>query len=190
MLKITFGLIALIHISLTAQVGKQTAIWDTAIVSNLRHTFYSAVEDEDKVDALFSLIKDRFSSNISKYPSIILAYFGAGETLIAKHSYNPFKKVSYLNSGLEKIEKAITKTPDNLEIRFIRFSILHYIPSFLGYSNEREEDLNSIYNLLLKKDYSEVTMSIQNGIKNFLLESGRLTKTQQQALMNLKIAFK
>ncbi len=163
---------------------------DTTTVSNLRTTFYKAVEDEDQVDVLLEQIQIRFSENLAIYPPIVLAYYGAAETLIAKHSYNPYKKWKYLKDGLEKIEKAINKSPNSLEIRFIRFSILHYIPSFLGYSKEREEDLSIIYHLLLKRDYSEVNFSVQNGIKNFLLDSERLSKEKELMLKNLIITQK
>lgn len=158
---------------------------DDTKISFIRETFYSAIEDEAMTEKLFNYLTGLSSNKFEDFPPILLGYYGATETLIAKHAFNPFKKLSKLNDGLEKIAKAIKQNPDNLEIRFLRFSILHYIPGFLGFSKEREEDLKSIYNLLLMKDYTQLEFSIQKGIIEFMLESKRLNQAQTRNLEKL-----
>ncbi|MDY0079579.1 MAG: hypothetical protein RBR95_03250 [Ignavibacteriaceae bacterium] len=158
-------------------------------VDFIRTIFYEAVEDEDKNDEMYEYIENALKSHPSN-PSFLTAYLGASETLVAKHSYNPYTKWTYLKKGLVKIDDAIRKYKESLELRFLRFSILHYLPSFLGFSKEREEDLITLYRLLLKKDYSEIDFEVQTGIINFLIESERLTSKQIKELEKITIAKK
>lgn len=168
-----------------SKTGKPDKHVDTPQMAFVRETFYSAIEDEAITEKLYNYLTGLSSNKLEDFSPILLGYYGATETLIAKHAFNPFKKLSKLNDGLEKIAKAIKQNPDNLEIRFLRFSILHYIPGFLGFSKEREEDLKSIYNLLLLKDYTQLEFSIQKGIIEFMLESKRLNQGQTRDLEKL-----
>ncbi|MBI5807230.1 MAG: hypothetical protein HZA74_02405 [Ignavibacteriales bacterium] len=74
--------------------------------------------------------------------------------------------------------------PDNLEIRFMRFSILHYVPSFLGYNSEKENDAAVIVKLLMRKDYSILDSEIQKGIAEFMINSKRLDDNSILSLRN------
>ena len=140
----------------------------------LRVTYYSAVENEDDVETLSNFIVKKFGSDRTKYPPIILAYVGGIEALKSKHAFWITTKYSLLIKSMEIFEKAVEKDPNNLEIRFMRFSILHYVPSLLGYGKEREEDANEIFKLLMKKDFSLVNKEIQIGIFEFMISSERI----------------
>lgn len=152
---------------------------------DIRTTFYRAVEDADTAEKLYaSLTRGKYKRDVEHDP-VMMAYLGASETLLGKHYFNPYSKYKHLKSGLEIIASAIQQNPDNLEIRFLRFSILHHIPSFLGYGEERNEDMRVIYRELLKKDYSSLPFDIQKGIAEFLIESGRITTEQARRLNGL-----
>ena len=151
----------------------------------MRKAFYSAVEDEKETEVLFSQLKVILDKQKNNAAPIIIAYYGATETLLGKHALNPYKKWNKLKSGLEKIAAAIEQNPKDLEIRFLRFSILHHLPSFLGFSDERNEDKGVIYNLLLQKNYSALEFKIQKGIIEFMIESERLSKSQNARLRKL-----
>jgi hypothetical protein len=144
----------------------------------IRTTFYAGVENEAKAEELKAFIEKKYGTILKSMPPFIVAYLGASETLLAKHASNPLTKLDLLNSGLDKIALALKKQPKSLEFRFMRFSILHYLPFFLGHGSERDEDLAIVFDLLFKRDYSELDKKTQIGIVNFLLESGRLDKTQ------------
>ncbi len=154
-------------------------------LNDLRRQFYSAVEDRAAAEKLHEKLNSKTMSAEIKNDPVLKAYLGATETLLGKHYINPYSKLKHLNNGLEIIAQAITKDPANLEIRFLRFTILHYIPSFLGYNEEREEDLKVIYRELLKKDYNSLSYKIQKGIAEFLIDSGSLTARQQEAVNGL-----
>jgi hypothetical protein len=162
---------------------------DTALINYVRHTFYEAVEDENKTYALEKFIISKFSTDQSKYDPVILAYFGAVEALKGKHAFNPFSKLNHVIKALDIIEIAINREPMSLEIRFVRFSILHHLPGILGYNSEREEDLNIICRLLQEKNYSEVSTELQQGIIQFMIDSERLDDKQANELKKIAISL-
>ena len=78
---------------------------------------------------------------LSKEKSVIaLAYLGAYQTIWANHVFNPLSKLATFKKGKNNIELAISKEPENVEIRYIRFSVQKNSPSFLGYNNNLKED--------------------------------------------------
>lgn len=162
---------------------------DTSSLNYLRNEFYAAVENEDKTYTLEEFITNNYSDNYSTYSPIILAYYGGVQALKAKHAFNPISKLSHLISGLNRLEEAIKKNPDNLEIRFMRFSILDHVPGILGYSEERDSDQNKICLLLLQKNYSSLNYNIQKGIAEYMIASERLSEQQKTGLLDLFPSF-
>ena len=78
---------------------------------------------------------------LSKEKSVIaLAYLGAYQTIWANHVFDPLSKLATFKKGKKNIELAISKEPENVEIRYIRFSVQKNSPSFLGYNNNLKED--------------------------------------------------
>lgn len=156
------------------------------VLERIRTDFYRSIEDGDVIDELTSFIQTRYSENTENYPAVILAYYGGLETLKAKHSYNPVNKFRYVISGLKILSKAVEKSPSLLEVRFLRFSVLHFIPGVFGISDEREDDMKHVYSALVKKDYSLVDRNLQKGVAEFLVKSSRLSPTE---IHTLKIIF-
>ena len=121
-------------------VKAQEKTVDYRTMELIRNLYYSSVEDENQLEKLDSLIKITFSDSISNYPPIILAYYGGIQALKAKHAFWPFNKLSYFNSSMDILEKAVEKGPENLEIRFIRFAILDNVPGILRYRLQHERN--------------------------------------------------
>jgi hypothetical protein len=185
MLKLFFSICILISVLSSAQVADV----DSASMDFIRNKFYEGVEDEDQADKLESFLRKKYGMNFNEIDPIITAYFGAIEALRGKHAFFPFTKLSYVNSSQDILKKAIELAPGNLEIRFLRFSILHHIPAILGYGSERESDKNIIYNLLLERDYSQLSFEIQKGIADFMIESGRMSEDQIKELKKIITGF-
>ncbi len=158
---------------------------DKAKLNFIRNKFYEAVESKQSTNELINYIKENFTDDEGKYPANILAYTGALETLKAKHAFDPYSKFKFVISGVKKLNKAVEILPDDLETRFLRFAVLHNIPGVFGVSDERNEDKNIIYELLLEKDYSNVSADLQKGIIEFMIESERLHSDQNDQLINL-----
>ena len=94
--------------------------------------------------------------------SIYKAYLGAYETIWANHAWNPMSKLNTFNQGKSKIEKAVLSSPENIEIKFLRYSIQRNAPKFLNYSKDLETDKNFI----LKNQHLVKDESLKNLLKN------------------------
>lgn len=145
----------------------------------IRTNYYASVEEEEIVEKVEQYINRHFGEDL---PSLILAYKAALLSVKSKHAFWPGTKLEYFNESMDLFEKAVVSDPDNLEIRFLRFTILHHIPSFLGHSDERNKDMLVILKELAKKDYSMIKPDIQKGIAEFLLRTGRLNQAQEKKL--------
>jgi hypothetical protein len=174
-------------IILLVQVSLQASAYD---INYMREQFYLAVEDEQALERLEKYIEDRFTSDPSGYPPVILAYKGGVEALKAKHAFSPFAKFSHLLNSLEILEDAVSRIPGDLEVRFIRFSILDNIPGFLGYGSERRSDKEVIIKNLLKNDFSKLDTETQQGIIEYLLRSDNLTEDEKNQLSNRCVALR
>jgi hypothetical protein len=89
---------------------------------------------------------------ITNKNDVYLAYYGAFQTVNANHVLNPINKLSYFNKGKNNIEKAIKNNPNDIDSRFLRYSIQKNCPKFLGYRTHLEEDLK-----FLKENLEKVT---------------------------------
>jgi len=137
-------------------------------LKQLRLEFYAAVKDETAAESLYTRLKKEKSPD-----PLLQAYFGSVEALRAKHSFNPYNKIAYLKRGSQTLGKAVTRSPDNLEIRFLRFSLEHYVPAFLGYSKNLAADREKIVDLIRKQQTGGLTNGLLQNIAAFMKESGR-----------------
>ncbi|MBK6610094.1 MAG: hypothetical protein IPI59_03665 [Sphingobacteriales bacterium] len=111
----------------------------SSVIDEARMNYNKAVQDKD----LCRKMIDELEKSKEKSP-VYLAYLGGFQTIWANHVFNPISKLQSFKEGKNKIEQAISKEPDNVEIRFIRFSVQKNAPSFLGYSNNIIDDRNFI----------------------------------------------
>ena len=179
MINLKYYFIVLLFILVSSKNGfcQNKTVTDTTL-EIIRDLYYSSVDDENNLRKLDSLIINDFSDTLSQYPPIILAYYGGVEALKAKHASWPFSKLSYFNSSMDILKTAVKEDPENLEIRFIRFSILDNVPGILGFSKEREIDKDKIVFLLCNKDYSKLNVKIQKNIIQYMINSERLSTKQ------------
>lgn len=147
---------------------------DLDVLEFIRTNYYASVENEELVEVIEKYIERNFSADKEKYPNLILAYIAALQSVKSKHAFWPLTKLEYFNESMELFSRVVSREPNSLEIRFLRFAILHHVPGILGHSAEKQEDANEIYKLLLKKDYSSIKEEIQIGIAEFLVRSERL----------------
>lgn len=140
----------------------------TISLENLRLSYIKAIEDSETADNILEQL-----SKVSPNNPMLYGYKGAFEALVAKHSWNPYTKYDYLSKAMKTLETAIKNDKNNAEIRFLRFSIQHYIPSFLGFSTNLEEDKEVILKTL---KYCEPKVKLV--IKNFLKTSERCTPSE------------
>ncbi len=131
----------------------------------LRREYIEAVEDEKKTNDLLEKLSKKDITD-----PVLIAYKGALEALKAKHAFNPYNKINYLRKSQQTLEKAISMSPDNIEIRFLRFSINHYLPAFLRMTKDMHEDREAI---VKNFNTSPVDQEVRESIGKFMIESGR-----------------
>lgn len=162
--------------------GKITLAYD---IDKIRVDYIAAVNSSKKAEVFYKELKA-----IAKPDALILAYLGSAEALRAKHAFNPINKLAYLKQGSKTLGNAVNTAPNNVEIRFLRFSLEHYIPSFLGYNKNLVADREKIIELLQHKNKSESVNSntqIAKNIINFLLETKRCSPTEITILKKLLV---
>lgn len=75
---------------------------------------------------------------------IALVYLGSIETLQARESWNPFVKLSKVNSGIEKIDLAVKNEPNNLVVRLVRASNSIALPESFNRIHYAKSDLRRV----------------------------------------------
>lgn len=180
-LKIIFAILFLFSYSITISA--------TDIPQSLRYKLrlllYDSTKNKESLDSLLVITSDlRKNINIKDSP-VVIAYCGIGEALLAKYTFFPWDKLIYLNKGLKLLDKAVNVDSNNLEIRFLRFTVLSNVPSFLGYSSEANYEADVLYNMLKSYEYKEDSKLIENVVR-FLIKSKRLDKYKQ---MDLNILY-
>ena len=108
---------------------------------------YLKVSENDTGRGADLVLKLLYKLNTEQNPTA-LAYQGAFETQQARLVINPFDKLKYTQLSQQTLAKAIELAPQNLEIRFLRYSIQLALPAFLMLSNQLHQDRQAIFNLI------------------------------------------
>ena len=148
----------------------------------IRKDFYSAVNNQKAAERLYERLKAKNSADPT-----VMAYLGSVQAVRARHAFNPYNKIAYLKSGTKILEAAISKSPETLEIRFLRFSLEYYIPSFLGFSKHLETDKRKIIVLAKQKQFGAMDRPLLLNLLSFMKETKRCSP-QEIAILEQAIA--
>jgi hypothetical protein len=143
----------------------------------IRKLLITALDSKKTTDSLYTSL-----SSVKSPSALTNAYMGTLEALKAKHAWNPYYKIKYLNDCQKTFKAAVTRDPHNIEIRFMRFSIEHNVPGFLGYTKNLEADKNEIIKQLGNKHYAQADEALVKTIIDFLIESKRCTAAETHSL--------
>lgn len=135
-------------------------------ISELRKQMLRAINSPKVTDSLYNNLQ----KTNQKVP-LVMAYFGALEALKAKDSWNPYNKIKFLNLSNKTVLQAINASPNDMEIRFVRFSIQTNLPHFLGLNKDLDSDKNQILHQLKQKNYGLADKVFVQSIIKFLLNS-------------------
>lgn len=132
-------------------------------ISALRSLYYQAVTDESSFTKLSKLLV----SVDTKSPPVLVCYKGATEMIAAKYAINPFLKLGKFKKGRLLIEQAIKRDAEDVEMRFLRFSIQTNLPAFLGYGHKIKDDKDFLIN-----EINDITdQSLKNNVISYLSSS-------------------
>ncbi|MBI2258520.1 MAG: hypothetical protein HYU67_06430 [Flavobacteriia bacterium] len=127
--------------------------------------FYLTIQNEEKA----SLEAGLKEINLYKKNANIQIYIGAIEAKLAQFEKNPQQKISSFKKGIEQIESAIKKEPNNVEFRFIRFMIQEKAPKILRYQSNLEEDKK-----MIEKNYTSCSQIVKKNITKYTSENKSL----------------
>ncbi|MDN5203819.1 hypothetical protein QQ008_20680 [Fulvivirgaceae bacterium BMA10] len=146
---------------------------DHISLAEIREEFYEATIDSKIAVTLFQKIE-----KINDPSPLVLAYKGATQAILTKTVWNPITKLSLLKASRNNFNKAVIKDELNLEIRFLRFSVQHHIPVYLGFSKNLKEDKHHILNNLTQFSNLSLSKRVLNYIFKFLIDSERYTQEE------------
>lgn len=109
----------------------------------------SAVSVKEARDAYFDCSKGKIEASKfeklldsvdDKAAPVLICYKGASEMMRAKNAVNPISKYSFFKRGKVLIETGLNRDSSSVESHFIRFSVQHNLPGFLGYNRNVVQD--------------------------------------------------
>jgi len=168
-MKFRFFFLFLLHLSF--HLSAKSTVLDE--FRNIKVAVHRAIESPAVTDSLYLALKSESSEN-----PLIVAYIGTLEALKAKHSWNPYNKIRYVSLSQKTMKKAVDRDPNNLEIRFMRFTIQHYTPSFLGFSKDLDEDRKAIVRQFKSRKFGLADASLIRNMAAFMIESDRCLKEE------------
>ena len=125
-------------------------------------------------------------SVLEEQDPVVLAYKGVSEALMAKVKWDPFSKLAHLADARDMIDDAIKMDHDNLEVRFLRFSLEYHVPQIFRISRNMEEDKGVILSNLRGLDGYYFEDDMVQFILNFLDES-QLCTTDEVAFIQANL---
>ena len=144
-------------------------------LNDVRLMFEKSVIDETTCRNLIADLNKYNEANNTTFA----AYKACATMIMAKHCFNPFKKLSYFNEGKLLLEKCISSQPENTEARYLRLTVQSSAPRFLCYNKSLQEDKD-----FLQSHYSNISDELLKiMIYSFLLSSEYLTYSEK---LNLK----
>ncbi|WP_055443978.1 hypothetical protein [Lacinutrix himadriensis] len=142
----------------------------------VRDAYKLAAQDKTKTEAFNTSL-----ATVTKKDKVeLVAYKGAAMALVAKHAKTLKAKKEGFVEGVTLVEYAITKAPNNIELRFIRIGIQENTPKLLKYKGNIEED-----KLFLLKQFSGIQSSaLKKHIKDYILQSKAFTDEEKTLILD------
>lgn len=148
----------------------------TGFTENVRSLYKASAANKDSCMKLIGLLTHFDEEN----NSLMAGYRACATMMMAGHVINPFSKFSYFRKGRELLEKCIQNDSDNIELRFLRFSVQTNLPGFLNYNRSIKEDKQVLLDTILQVP----DVKLKKFIINFLRNSAYLTRAEKQKIGN------
>lgn len=149
-------------------------------IDELRKSVMRAENDEDFAIQWY----EKLLQSKPSHGEITYAYLGAAETILAKHSWNPIKKMSLLKSGLDKINYCINLYPHMAEYRIMRFTVEANCPQFVLPTQHLNEDKAWLMKTCLEFKHKPNQKALAAQIENTLIKSGKCTPDELKKISN------
>lgn len=151
------------------------SITTTKELDNVRYQFPN-IESKEQADLFLQSLNNN-KNNLAQ------AYCAAMFFMKSRYEKFPLTKLKYHKKGKKQLDFLITESPNNIEMRYIRFLIQSEIPKFLGYNSNLEEDFLLISQQLLNSNISPDLKS--NMLKNMVLTTA-ITPQKKEIIKNIQ----
>jgi len=146
----------------------------------LRRHYQQAAADKTAGEQFYQLM-----ASYDQRDPVVLGYKGAAEAIKARDA-SLLDKLHYVQSAAHTFEQAVALSPQNAEIRFLRFSVETNLPSFLGLSTHIDEDRHVLLTSVLKYPSSGLDAEGFETIRNYLRTHGKVSAEDAQKLDSIK----
>jgi hypothetical protein len=147
--------------------------FQVADLLELRKAYHVAIYDGKKADIFCKEL-----AKVSNPSPMQKGYMGAGKMLLAKNAFSPISKFNLFTEGKLLLDGSIKNAPNEIELRYLRYSIQLNCPAFLNYDSNRNEDRSFI----LKQLPSLKDRDLKTRIIAFMASSGNLSSAEREAL--------
>ena len=146
----------------------------------LRHLYAQAVQTEEAARQFHATLKTYTGANAT-----VLAYRGVAEALQARYAWSPLAKLRAVRGADKLFSRAVAIDVENIEIRFLRFTVEMSVPHYLGFSQHLAEDRTRI--LRAARHYPDLGLDPQSLmlIRDFMLRYGNCTEEEARMLRGL-----
>jgi hypothetical protein len=142
----------------------------------------SLVNVQSNKEYAFNLYNTLQSSILT---TVETGYLGLVESMLATHTNDPMKKISYFNAGRSYLENSILKLPNNTELRYLRLILQLNVPAIMGYSKNIETDRSFIIKTISSQK-NELGNEQYHRIIDILIKNGDCSSTELTQLQKLK----
>jgi len=118
---------------------------------------------------------------INKKDSETMCYLGSAFTMMAKTTWNPIRKMSYVNKGAGLMDKAVKREPDNVSVRMTRASNSKSLPSFLNRGDIALEDFEYLAGLIDKNPESltSIKKKVYSNLAELYIKAGDQARAEK-----------
>ena len=119
--------------------------------------------------------------DINKKDNETMCYLGSATTMMANTTWNPIKKMSYVNKGAGLMDKAVKRDADNVSVRMTRASNSKNLPSFLNRGDIALEDFEYLAGLIEKNPESltSIKKKVYSNLAELYIKAGDQAKAEK-----------
>lgn len=119
--------------------------------------------------------------------ALIKGYQAASEAVMTKYVWNPYSKLKHLKTAAAMFEEAVKLNEKQPEVRFLRFTVEHYVPRYLNLSAHVEEDKKIVIASLLAYPESGLSEGLARIMRDFMLSKDHCTEAEKVLLRSVEI---
>jgi hypothetical protein len=148
------------------------------LLSQIRH-LYKEVGDLPAKTADFKELIAQMPDELS---TLRLAYEATTVALKARETWLPWEKLAYFQQAMTLFGKALAYQSEEIEVRFLRYTIQKNTPFFLGLSTHVQEDKQQIIKHIAA---SPTDLYMKQSIARYLLQHEYFTAKEKEVLSHI-----